>query len=586
MYFSILTARNIEALLSLIIRNDIFKHNDLRVYKHINRLDHTNKEILKCDNLTIYPFDHATLDNLKKDFIENVNNVVTVIGHGRDDLFWLNDGGICARRYGDKNHDYDGKSRYPSCAYNNRCFKDDLKRVQAYDISTRHLFIDCCNSAKIEGCVFESDYNILFSFLDGHVVSYLGAPCVVNGQDFLNYYYMAQLLSNIPIGVAAARVNNCYEDCRLGSGTAYYLIGDCTVTLPGGINVIEESIDEFNDNIEHKFQLKDDVYMFRILINGAGLIDLITSFRYRLTIYSSAGQTLYGVLRNINNKTVIDVFSNSKIKKSDILLKLQKGRELNLEAIGNLENVLTVGFIPDNKFKPFLLETTQSGLKFTKVNRNQLFTFSSASGIHKKLDKLHNRIDKLSEMLIKHLVDMIHEKGFSWDEHCLINGLVPVEMNKREEDIEEHYCPRCHKKLEKMKLEHELYNRFARIYEYCPGCGIIKDFPAEKEDIKVSIVGSSIVKAGDSICQKVIIENNSHKVLYGYGGVAIIKGIENNISYDKRYEQVTIEPNEKIEITINISFPQKAVTHNYWLRGNAVLNGDIFSIRRDIWCIP
>lgn len=587
-FFSILTARNIESLISLVIRNDIFKCYNLKKFTHIIRLDHLNKEIKEEENLSIYPFSQALMANINKQLREQPNNLTTMIGHGRDDLFWLTDGGICGRKCDDEQHKYDEQHKLPACAYTDKCFKPNISLIPAYNIFTRHLFMNCCNGAKTEDCVFEHDYNMLFSFLDGHVVSYLGSSFNVDGKEFLNYYYMAQVLSGIPLGIAAGRVNKYYQDCRLGHEAAFYLIGDGTVVLTQSSNIFTIDLDQVNvddkNNFEYRFELDEDSYLVRLIFSIEDLIRLIYSLRYRITVHSTSGQKLHGVFRRAGKQTILEIFCDGKIKKGEVLINIKSGIEFNLESVGNLQNVQILGVTPDNKFKPFLTETVQSGLKLARVSRNEINILNTVqNNLYSKFDKMHSRMVTLSEMLIKYLLTQAHNKGFAWDEHCTTNGLI-YESSQELELADT--CPNCNKSVYIMNYSHDLYKHLRRSYYCCPSCGIIKDSPIGKEDIEIYFEGQSVVQAGKILTQKLVIKNNLEKIIYGFGGMSVIWGEESNIQYDKLYDKVIILPNEKMEITINISFDKKTFPHNYWLRGNAILNGDILSVKRDIWVVP
>jgi len=583
-YFSFLTARNVASLNNLIIKNDIYKKYDITDSVDIVRTDYLQEDVYYDGEVKIIPRKHTTIESLKEAIYEKPVTLTTFIGHGRDELLWLNDGGICGRIHCDINNKTK-KANMPACYYSNDCFWTGLNKVFAYDVLSRHAFINSCYSSKIENSTFGNDYNLCYSFLNGHAASYLGSAFLVKEDESTNFYYQAQVLSGITLGKAAANLNKYYYESRSGHKGTYFLVGDPLTRVEPKREIVHIELEDFdkwnvNGTYETRFPIESDTYLIIIRIPIHNFIKDYYNFRNRIMVYSVDKQNLFGVVLQKENYAELHVFSKTVIKKTEILINILQGNELNLEAVNNLSIIKNIDLINDKKFKHDLNELERSSINFSKLNFNKINNLNSAyKNMYKKLDGIQEKVGGLQKQVIDYLIREVDREGFLWDEYLLEAGLVLENDYKSNADV---LCNYCGGKTFSQKYSHSIFKNIERKHTVCFKCGLIKESPANKEEIEVYFEGDSYAKVNNQFTQKIVIKNKTKHMQTGYAGMAFAWGYNNNIEMDKSSQFVKVKSNEITEITVNFSIPKDIPLHNYWLRGNIALNGDIFSIKKDI----
>ncbi|GAA0772411.1 hypothetical protein GCM10008908_18620 [Clostridium subterminale] len=588
-HFGSLTARNTCSLINLIVKNDIFKKRTLEPCVIIDRLDHKGENITFEGPMKIFPYSKSETGDLRNELTQNPTNLLSIIGHGRDHIFWLtNNGGICGRSLC-KKEELDGKFlAKPCCAYTGNCFKHGIELLRAHDVLARHIFVNSCFSLKVEEGLFNDNYNLVYSFLDGHVVSYLGTSFMVAGHECLNYYYAAQILSGISLGDAVSNICRCYYNSRLGHEMSYFLIGDPTnkIYSEKKIKYIDYKIDglKFKDEYYSSYEICEDTYLIRIKFSDNDVAEKFLNLEYRLQIKCTNNKELYGAFKQEDEHTILEIFSKTIIKKGTLNILFKYDECIRLSTIRKFDYILGVGLYPNSKFKAYLSESKDSALKIAKTYKYKLNELSSTKNLYDKVDKINNRISTLSEMVLKYLVTIMHNKGYSWDDQCLENGLSYKNYENNENDT----CPNCGRKLYILNYEHEFYSEMKRKHYCCSTCGIIKDFPSENEGIEIYFEGSNYVKIGEKSEQTIKIINHRNEFMSGYAGTAVSSGLEINIKYEKddEVQKVGIHKGEEAEVKTSICIPNEILPHTYWLYGIIILNGEIWCIQKDLWVIP
>lgn len=581
-YSSFLTARDIFGLISIIIRNDLYKKNPISNALTVNRLEHNEKEIIKSKQIEIFPDKKSNIETLKNVLVNKNRNLFTAIGHGRDDIFWLYDNGaICGKTcYSNENLKENNKEK-PSCYYTGKCFKKDIKILNAYNISSRHIFMNSCYGSKVEEGLFSNNFNLVYSFLDGHSVSYFGSSFMVEGEACMNYYYVAQIMSGVSIGLAATNVSRFYSNYKLGYEFAYFLIGDPTNKINTVYSILIFDI-KLNDNKEYHqiYNIPKDCFLFSIKFKEKDIYQKFKEYKYSLEIISKKNPELYFIFRISDNIVFLDIFSSTIIKSDAIEVKIKKNIEIKLDIIRNFEAILGIGIYPNSKFKSLLIQTKENSLRISKDNKCWMWNIKKMKKMYIKKNDYKEKIFELSEIVLKYLLEQVHNKGYTWDDKCLSNGLVYNQLKI----VTDKFCENCGKEIYLMDYQHKFYKELNRYYNCCSACGITKDIPYKFEKIDILIEGASTVYQGECIKQKIKIRNTYDSYLCGFVGMRIASGKENNISYiDDDIEKITLNNNELYEKEITIYFPIDVQPHNYWMYVNIILNGEILVLKKDIW---
>lgn len=583
-YVGFLTARDIYGLTGLIIKNHIYNEDNLYKALTINRLDYNNKEILSSENVDVYPVSMTDVKFIEDDLKAKNRSFLTMIGHGRDDIYWLNNGAICGQAcYYNRSNENSNKGK-PSCFYTGKCFKRGMKVFHAYDVASRNVFVNSCYSSKIEEGLFSDNFNLVFAFLDGYSVSYLGSSFMVNGKEYMNYYYIAQAMSGIELGVISSNISKIYLDYGLGHPLSYFLIGDPRSKIKENIAKVEIDISKNQNNEYHVYyDIDKDVYLISLKFDNKDVNKKFLSNEYKLEIKSN-NKDLYAVFRETEENVFLDIFSSTIISQGSLEVNFTKYYAIDKLAIRNFESMLGIGICPSSKFKAILTETKDVAINMAKTNITQISDLRKMNNFYKKIDKLNNRVLSLSETMVNYLVEQVHTKGYTWDDQCLSNGLQYKKYKNNNTDR----CINCNRELYEIDYQHEFYKELYRKYYCCSACGITKDVPNNIKGVDIEVKGNSVVCAGDSIEQTLIIKNNTNNVLYGFAGMSIASGKDENITYEDGYtvEKVLLNNDESIEITSKINFPKESIPHNYWLYSNIILNGEVWVIKKDIWIVP
>lgn len=582
-YFGYITARDEWSLLWLILKNTVYSMNENKKYITVDRLEHNAETIISSNNVEVVPYKMSDLRIIHDKLIDNNVDLLTMIGHGRDDVFWLNNGAVCGRCNNKKIGPYKDEKNLPSCYYTGRCFKNmDTELIFANEIAARNVFLNACYSSKIEQGLFVDDFNIVFSFLDGYAASYLGSSFIVDGQSIMNYYYIAQLLSGIKLGQASYNVSNFYLDYKLGHDLAFFLVGNPSFYLE---NFVKSYECKFDENLDcNEYCIENQIYLITVIFQNNKIAQDVIGLKKKIKIIFSNNRDIYFIFRINNKKTYLDIFSKTIIKPGILKISFDELAYINPKTAQNFEAILGIGIYPTSKFKNILLETKELANKIAKEKKYQLYNLKKISALYKRIDKYNEKILSLSQNVLQFLVEYTHNKGFTWNDQCLANGLnfKSYKSAKREK------CSNCGRNLYVLKYSHDLFSNLESEFFCCSACGIVKDSPSNTKDILVYNKGESTVMQGDKVKQVLCIENNTDDYMCGYAGMAIAWGKCDLFTYDKKLhtEKIELYPGEKKEYTLIITAMQETMPHNYWLYSNIILNGLVWTIKKDLWVVP
>lgn len=580
--YGVLTAKNQYILNALIIKNDIFKRNSLNDYVNIIRTDYLSEEVQHNGNITEYSFHTANTDKIEEAICGKPLNVLSIIGHGRDDVIWLSDGCICGKsKYNFDKTEKDESKKHcrPACSYVDECFKKGGKIINSYNVNARHLFVNSCKGSKIEKSVFLEKYNTVFSFFEGHAISHMGCNSTIRGQEVSNFYYVAQLRAGIPLGVICENINKMYRSQGLALTEMFFLLGDPQFTNYTKGEKVEFSIDESNlhsGKNEYKFEIDKDTELISIKIPIKELEENFYNLDTRIMAYIN-NKKVYCSFRTCKGENILDIFSNSTISKGTLTLIIINDSKFKVDYLYNLTNFLDID-LGDNKIKLLLNESKDVTLKLMskyKFYMNRLDRIYK--DIYTKINKMEKRYMVISEKLIDFLIEKTHYKGFSWEDHISLNGVGcdGYDLNSL------HVCSNCGRQLHRAYYSHIYNKKIKRVQYQCPICGFAKSFP--EVNIDVTFISECTTKINQECVQKVSIVNNTEGFVNGYAGMAIVSGKEINVEYEDNKQYIELNPKEEKNISFKLKFNEGVSPHVYWLKIYFIINGEIYILKRDIW---
>ena len=579
-YFGFITARDEWSMLWLIMKNIVYIDNEIERYITVDRLDHNAKVIYGNEYLKIIPYNMSDLNTIKEEVMDNCADLLSAIGHGRDDIFWLKDGAICGKCNNKNIGSFYGKKNVPSCFYTNKCFKSkDTGLVYANQIAARNIFANACYSSKVEEGLFADDFNIVFSYIDGHAASYLGSSFMIAGQRVMNYYYIAQMLSGINIGNVAYNVSSFYLNYHLGHELAFFLIGDPNYSIKKCLQPYRDVLVENKNNNE--YIIENQTNLVTITFPNLDTAKQIIEINKRINISFSNNKNFYFAFRMDNEKAYLDIFGKIQLKPGVLAISTEDFPYINLKTIKNFEAILGVGIYPTSKFKSLLIETKELANKIAKEKKYRLCNVKDINVLYKRMENYNEKIITLSKIVLQYVIEHTHNNGFSLNDLYLENGLNFLSSYSEKKEK----CPNCGRDLYVLKYNHDLYSCLDSELYNCSACGIVKFIPSDKKEILICTSGEKCIVQGESVNQTVCIQNNTEVYLCGYVGMSVTSGKDDFFTYDKgiNLEKIDLYPGEKMEYSLSISTTKETTPHNYWIYTNVIINGQIWNIKNDLW---
>ncbi|MCL5046170.1 MAG: hypothetical protein M1598_05180, partial [Actinobacteria bacterium] len=499
-------------------------------------------------------------------------NILSIIGHGRDDLLWLADGALCGRS---RHPVTAGEAKLPACAQTGLCFKPTTRTLPVWKLLVRHIFVNSCYGGKVSETLFDPAFSLGLALLDGHVITCLGSTSMVDGREFLNHLYIALLKSGVSTGEAAAFVNQAYADAGLGHPYAYYLLGDPTQQAFSHQAIMFE--------LPPEGWLVTNIPRTSLVILDCGseeLGQMVRSGRVRLTASTDRRQTIYGVFRKTAKGNLLYLFSNQDLGPGRFEVRVEQGRAFNFAAVESLGHLDLLKINPDQSVMHTISDLRGMGLNLARDVKYGLTMVSKTREIYERHGRFEEKVREVARRLAAHLLERIHAKGWALDEHSLDQG---VFFDRYEET--ETPCPNCDRPLYLLRYKHAAASAVRRVYHTCSVCGIVRDYP-DREHPAICLSGSSLCQPGEVMEQAVIIRNITSSPLDGWGGLVIVSGAEQGFAYEPALHRIQLEPGWERRLTTSIHVPPSCIPHNYWIRACLVLDGLIWSLKKDIWVHP
>lgn len=560
-----------EDLLFVLNKNIIYQYLiDLQKVDilSVNRVDYSGDEIVISDESAYIPRKLATKKNVKQNTYQK--NVFSLIGHARDELIWLSDSLICTGVQKGSFQD----DKCTSCQIDGKCFKQNLDVLKIKDLLFQHVFINACCCGKMTEAVFGDSFNVTYQFVQNHAVTYIGTPFLAACCPALNSYYNAMCYMGFSFGEICKRLNQVYHIYKFGASRSFLLYGDPDLqALPVKKEIPYYEV-SFVENRE-KIHVSHEVGMIEIHIGNISFGD-IQSYKYGIVMKSQKGKELYGVITDCSNGIFIRVSTIGKLNIGDYYIEKIDLPAFRVYDIKNFHYLIGMGFW-DSRLKNYFYESLNSVQNYivnAQTSMLQLDTIYSKN--YGKRIKIYKRLKKLCENYTSYFQENIAKKGFAFDAACLEAGFV----FERRETLQE-TCPYCNGRIYKSIIKNDLYT-LKRENVLCTKCGVIYDVPY---DAKVEMSFSKEEVVQKDLLHNVIsvnITNHSEKVLYGYLAVAIASGV-GKFSFVPAQREIELAQESNAWYEFEIINELEISSHNYWLMGVAVLNGNAYFIKKDIF---
>ncbi|MCX7745309.1 MAG: hypothetical protein N2645_00240 [Clostridia bacterium] len=574
-YFGFLTSRNLNTFSCYIIKNHLLKKNTLSNKSIIlDRREFTQEETLIENNTYIIPFKTSNTQNLLDVANNNSIDVFSSIGHGRDSLIWMNDGLICGKN---SLHETVDSEFLPSCAQCDRCIKDSIEIMSIEKINAKHFFINSCFSLKTDKSIFGLGYCLSHTIIENSGISIIGSNNIVDGQSFSNYLYFALISEGYSLGETALLINKSFVDYGIGTSFSYYLLGDPTIKIKASKNCNTYEMPNLEKGrLKLKYFIEDS---YLLILDLCDHVDINSFKTGRIRIYAKTDKddTVFGIFALHNNRKQLILYSTRKFKNTTLFLSLHPSSPFHFNEIREFDKFMLLKVTGDKNIKNSTNYISETGINLSKSLRKSLYELSQTSKFYAKYDRYKEKVSRLQKDILNTIIDKTHFKGFSFSEHCVDNGLHLESYNISKK------CGICSYETIEYTYRHPIYHDFSICCIRCPVCGELID-KASGLDVNMEFVGDTVFKATENVIQSLTIQNISESAIYsGFAAVSIVSGNGYQVSYQNRYLEFQLNPQETICHDFSIEFPSNPTPHIYWLRGTLVANGSIMNIKKNVF---
>lgn len=570
--FGLLIFDTLEDLLYIenkeIVASGVLTDSNINVLS-VNRIDYNNLDIIEKENFSYIPRKVVTAENFLKQ--SKNRNVLTLIGHGRDELIWLTEALICNPG---NNEERQGEKNKTSCEICGKCFKDISTVIPIRELQFDHLFINTCCSGKITEAVFGNEHNVSYQFMRENATSYIATPFLAASCPVLNNYYCALLQCGFSLGQIICKINKLYQDYGYGKGNSYLLFGDPDIRFIGRESDEMDLKISFTQDIV-RFEIIEDKAMVNLFIDGYKMKDVL-SYRVGFVVKCLKRNKIFGVTEDCDNGLIIRIFSRGRLEAGIYQIERIILPNFDIFSLRNFDYLLGMK-LNTTKLKNYYYESMNSIRDYLEEEHENRFELDNIYQKNfEKRKKIYSRIVKLSKEYTVYFGDKIQNKGFAFDAQCLKSGFA-----YQDKELSEKNCPYC----DGIAYKSIIFNRtylIERQNVLCTKCGIIFDAP-KTTNVDVRFVGDSSY----SILQtdkKVLVEiKNDYDIeIFGNLNVSVANGM-NNIIISPDIMSVNISPHTSVVYEFEMTTNNEISTHNYWLMASAMLNGEAYFIKKDIF---
>lgn len=585
-YYGFFVGYSNDNLLFNIIKDHVYSKTNFKKNLAILRTDYDNKNINDDSELTTLNFYNSQIDNLLDKCDEQIIKGAGLIGHGKDDLYWLtNKSCICGRVEDYNKLGKNDNTPSAACFYTGICFKQDMTTIQANKLKFENLLVYACCSGKIEESFFSPKYSIMNGFLDGYCSTYIGTTLMLFECKGIVYYYLNLINSGCKFGEIVYLLNEFLKNYNIFLDWTFFLNGNPYKEKNRTYQIGRDEINISNYCEKHYvFKIQEKLSFFVLEFKYIANRDVFSDFKnmfLRISITHEDEEKIHGIFRQVQGKWMLYLFSSKNINTGNISVDISFGNYNYFTQPIIFEHLLDINFQPSSKYKNIALNNTKNTLNLSNTLLKEMITLSTSKNkIYKKYDNLNHSYQGLQKIIIKSLMKKTHDNGYLWEDQTLNNGYHLVDYSYNSES----YCPNCQRELIQINYEFLSNNMFKRIHNNCSKCGLISDVP-NMNTIDVSFDLNKIRKELNEEIAITII-NKTNLPLEGYVGFAMLWGKENHANYENNPQRIFIFPNTNKKLTYGFSFPSTTSPHQFWTRWFLMLNGELYVYHKIFWIEP
>lgn len=506
--------------------------------------------------------DDAKASTVRPLLLDRYTSAVSLIGHGRDDVFHLNDTVICpigAHRVDDPEA---ATSYAPVCAFTGRCYRPEVAGediVLSGRIRADAVFTNSCMGMRVDEGLYPREYLLAHGFIRGTAAAYLATGHVINGLLKLNDIFHTACGAGRSLGETATIINDHlrYERADL---PYYTLLGLPWIRLavPGR----ERSWDGYVLGPGEPYEAGGGVQAAAAAVAAA----------------EAAGESCHVVYTSPRSEAALAGAVPQRLDATTVpALKhtlLSAGRRMT-----NLEDVAYTG-----------LKYSRQGNMLVNV-RDQVATLSTAvrsAAMVGDVTRIRRRIAAILtgvERAELTLAEALFERGIQSFQHY--HDVWGQSLQLDTPILTDEDCAYCGRLLVLQRATHPLLERIGREARVCPRCGMIRDFPAGSPMATMVVRTPEHWHVGDAASARLEFRLGAmpQRPSRLAAGIFMANAAKNGMTFPApRFVDVAADGTGELEVTVPV--PGGARQHQEYVRAMVIVEGAVAFVTRPIWVRP
>ncbi|ADL52832.1 hypothetical protein [Clostridium cellulovorans] len=577
--YGIMTGRNFNETLNLVIKTDLYNLNKFNSYVIYNSVDNLIHREIGGEKLIIDS--KCSLDTFEANNKEIIG-VFNIVAHGRDCCIHLSDAVICGKSNKYK-HKVENESLLPGCSTDGLCYRKKFNGpnvIDASKIKSPIIFSNSCSTLKISKALVEIEYSISLNALDGYSIAYVGSSLVKGTNTWVNYLFNYLIKVGKSLGEACNIVNSCIR-AQEKDFPCFKIIGDPSYRLYD-----EEFIDDkvrintYTDNNGMRIEVLNNESSFVNISIGDSLIYkkyLVKQFVIDYIGSKSKCPVFYNIYPDeVNKELSIFIYSSEKLPEEfEIVVNFEEDNLfLENKFITNIENLNYIN-IPTQPIKNLINDVNFVAKSLIKYKNNSLYNLQYRKKFMKKKQEFYNISSNIQNSIVERLSSITNNGWYSFTE------------NNEEEFITTDYrmqgkCYICNEDTNIQRIRHLFNEHIIREITICPNCGHI--FDNDSDELKICILGESKLQKGYKYEQELFIKNTTKKTIRGVLELAQVNSKAFGIKFENARVEFILKPNEIFSYNVNVDITNPIINQDiYWLRAYGIIDGKIYVSSKNIW---
>lgn len=568
----IIAGRNFWETLYIINKSLSGYNRTIQNIVSVDRTDHITKRLSRLNGYTYIPFN----DSSPEVFIESINDIADVLsfmGHGRDEFLWLKNGAICRGMIQSTK-----AGNQPNCRITGKCVIENAEIVPIHNIPALNVFVNACLTGKIGASYYGNEYNVAQVFLGEKAITYMGTPFLGKTFEPVVHYYSSLVMAGMKTGDICRLINSFYKTFQIGIDNEFFLFGDPDYCFKSTFPIFEYAFSSTEESIV--FEIPEKASLIIIRFDG-NIVDSFFGLSKEITMSNESNQPLYcNVIYEVNAKgTVFHVYSRGVLDKGIYKLNIKKPKayqQWGIDNILHLSQLARMDFT-SSKTDVFYNESVNVVVNFQQnQNYNIARLDTNKKTVYSKYHRLINRIDSLYQSLIHDIQSKVHISGATIEDYYMENGFRDVSRI-----LSNFKCRYCGNYLYDVDIFNEIFG-IKRKHEFCLRCGSVSTAP-DKSSLDIYFECDERQRKNETKSITLCIENKGDTISTGRASVVIKGGKRCNAVYNPEQVFFTIAPTEKqrimFEIDTDIDFPNCYSM----LVGIVLANSQFYTTARNIY---